>query len=593
MESMTSGPDGRVRVSRRTLLGLMLSASGAALLAACTPQAPAQPTAAPARPADPAKPAEAAKPVEAPKPAAPAATAAPAAAAPAKPAEAPKPAEAAKPAGQVAKPGETPKSGGTLRWGMVGDIVTTDGVLWSPAANETTGQTCDTLVTYDDALKPVGRLAESWDLSADNTKIKINLRKGVQFHSGRELTSDDVEYNLLRVRDPKNGFAAIVGPGSAWWTGIEKPDKYTIILTSEKPRPGVFDFLNYLRIQDKDVRDGPDGNTRVAGTGPFKWVEWVPGQSIQMVKHPNYWESGRPYIDEYKITIFRDQQSMVAALEAGSIDVAALAPVPDAARLKDNAQVQIIETHDIGQFFYASLNVGHPPMENKLLRQAIAWSIDRKRFTEQIMKGFVGEPRNLPWADISPAYDKAKNSTYGFDLDKAKALLAQSGVSNVEFDINWALAGFQAEYAAIAQVIQSDLAKIGIKTNLKPTDPAAFASTGAGQKPTYNGMRLSAGAFAQLGEAASEFALSRVMGYASNQSSYYDPKFEELVMNASTEPDAAKRKTIYNQINDYLLDAAYCLVFSAYSNIMAARANVRGLRWEPSTAVTVRDMWLA
>src|SRR6266851_4502951 len=62
-----------------------------------------------------------------------------------------------------------PKSGGTLRWGMVGDIVTTDAVLWSPAANETTGAICDTLVTYDDNLKPVPRLAESWELSSDST----------------------------------------------------------------------------------------------------------------------------------------------------------------------------------------------------------------------------------------------------------------------------------------------------------------------------------------------------------------------------------------------------------------------------------------
>ena len=106
----------------------------------------------------------------------------------------------------------------------------------------------------------------------------------------------------MRVRDPKNGFAAVVAPGSAWWTSIEKPDKYTIILTSDKPRPGVYDFLNYLRIQDKDVRDGPDGATKVGGTGPLKWVEWVPGDHITMVKNPNYWDSGQPFLDEYKVT---------------------------------------------------------------------------------------------------------------------------------------------------------------------------------------------------------------------------------------------------------------------------------------------------
>jgi peptide/nickel transport system substrate-binding protein len=284
---------------------------------------------------------------------------------------------------------------------------------------------------------------------------------------------------------------------------------------------------------------------------------------------------------------------MVAALEAGSLDVAALAPVPDAARLKGDPKYQIIETHAIGQFFYAAVNAGLAPTDNKMVRQAIAYAIDRKRFCEQIMKGFVGDPRNLPWADISPAFDAAKNNTYPYDLDKAKAVLAQSGASNVEFDINWALAGFSAEYAAIAQVIQSDLAKIGIKTNLKPTDPAQFTKDGLGMNPPYNGMRLSAGAFAQLSEAASEFALSRTFGYASNQSGFYDPKFEGLVTSASTEPDAAKRKTIYGQINDFLLDAAYCYTISAYSNIMATSAKVRGMRWEPSTAVALREMWLA
>jgi peptide/nickel transport system substrate-binding protein len=398
---------------------------------------------------------------------------------------------------------------------------------------------------------------------------------------------------MIRVRDPKNGFAAVVAPGSNWWTSIEKPDKYTVVLTSEKPRPGVFDFLNYLRIQDKDVRDGPDGPTKVGGTGPFTWVEWQPGDHINMVKNAQYWDTGKPYFDEYKIQIFRDQQSMVAALEAGTIDVAALAPVPDAARLKADPKYQIIETHSIGQFFYAQMNAGQAPTDNKILRQAIGYAIDRKRFTEQIMKGFVGDPRNLPWADISPAFDAAKNNTYPYDLEKAKSLVAQSGLSNIEFDIAWALAGFSAEYAAIAQVIQADLQKIGIKTNLKPTDPGQFTQAGLGMNPPYNGMRLSAGAFAQLGEAASEFALSRTFGYASNASGFYDPKFQEMVTSASTEPDAGKRKGLYGQINDFLLDAAYCHTISAYSNIMACSARVRGMRWEPSTAVALREMWLA
>src|ERR671926_32605 len=152
------------RLTRRRALAILLSATGASLLAACGPAAPA-----------------------------------------------------------AAKPGETPKRGGSLRWGQVGDIVTTDAVLSSPASNETTGAVCDELIAYSDDLKPLPRLAESWDVSTDQTKVKLNLRKGVTFHSGREFTSDDVEYNILRARDPKNPYAAVVAVGGSWWTSWEKP----------------------------------------------------------------------------------------------------------------------------------------------------------------------------------------------------------------------------------------------------------------------------------------------------------------------------------------------------------------------------------
>jgi peptide/nickel transport system substrate-binding protein len=560
-------------VNRRTALGLLVSATGATLLAACGPGAvPAAPTAAPA-PA----------PTVAAKPAA-VATTAPAAAPAAAPtvaAVAPTPAAA-----QI-------KKGGTLRWGQVGDLVTIDAIMWSPVANNTLGQINEMLIEFDDDLKVMPRLAESWEQSTDNTQIKLNLRKGVQFHSGRELTSDDVEYNLLRARDPKNPYASVVAPGSAWWTSWEKPDKYTIIMKSDKPRPGVFDFLQYFRILDKDTMDGPDATTKAVGTGAFKFVEWVPGDHITLAKNPNYWESGHPYLDGIQISIYRDAQAMVAALESGALDVADLIPIPDADRLKSDPRFKLYQTHDIGQFFYAAVNAGKPPTDNKLLRQAINYAIDRKRFTDTVMKGFTGEPRALPWAKSSPAFDAEKNKAYGYDLDKAKSLVGQSGLSNIEFDINWGLAGYAAEYEALASIIQGDLAKIGVKTNLKPTDPPTFTQQGFGLNPPFNGMRLSAGAFCQLSEAGSEFALSRTFGYASNASGFYDDKWTQLSAGVATEPDPAKRKVMYGQINDYLLDQSFAMAITAYPDIDLMRPNVMDLKYFLSTATNDRNIWLS
>jgi peptide/nickel transport system substrate-binding protein len=568
-------PATEVTVSRRTALGLLVSATGAALLAACGPgAAPLAPTVAPTQAA--AKPAATTAP-------APAAAGTTPAAAGATVSAAATPAPAAQ---QI-------KKGGTLRWGQVGDLVTIDAILWSPVSNNTLGQVNEMLIDYDDDLKIMPRLAESWEQSSDNTSIKLNLRKGVQFHSGREFTSDDVEYNLLRARDPKNGYAAVVAPGSAWWTSWEKPDKYTIVLKSDKPRPGVFDFLQYLRILDKDTMDGPDATTKVVGTGPFKFVEWVPGDHFTIVKNENYWESGHPYLDGVQVSIYRDAQAMVAALEAGALDVADLVPIPDADRLKNDPKYKTYQTHDLGQFFYAIVNAGKPPLDNKMLRQGISYAIDRKRFADTVMKGFTGEPRALPWAKSSPAFDAEKNKAYAFDLDKAKSLVAQSGVTNLEFDISWALAGYAAEYQALASIIQGDLAKIGVKTNLKPTDPPTFTQQGLGMNPPFDGMRLSAGAFCQLSEAGSEFALSRTFGYASNAGGFYDDKWTALAAGVATEPDPAKRKTMYDQINDFMLDASWAMTITAYPDIDIMRPNVMDMKYFLSTATNNRNMWLA
>jgi peptide/nickel transport system substrate-binding protein len=576
-------------LSRRSALALLISATGAGLLAACGPSAvPPAPPAATTPPQPAAAPTTAA-----------AAGAAPttAAAAAAKPAATTVAATPVGATGVAPAPTATAnpavKTGGTLRWGQVGDLTTIDAISWSPVANNTLGQVNEMLIEYDDDLSIVPRLAESWEQSTDNTQLKLNLRKGVQWHNGRELNSDDVEFNLLRARDPKNPYASVVAVGSAWWTSWEKPDKYTIILKSDKPRPGAFDFLQYLRILNKENMEGPDATTKVMGTGAFKWVEWASGDHITLAKNPNYWESGHPYVDGVNISIYRDVQSMVVAFESGTLDVADLLAIPDADRLRNDSKYKLYQTHDLGQFFYGTVNVAFPPMDNKQFRQALNYAIDRQRFTDTVMKGFTGEPRALPWAKSSPAFDAEKNKAYAFDLDKAKSLVAQSGVTNANFDITWSLAGYASEYQQLATIIQGDLAKIGITANLKPTEPAAFTQIGQGVNPPYSGLRLSAGAFCQLREAGSEFALSRTFGYANNSAGFYDDQWTQLAAGVAVEPDAGKRKQMYDQINDYLLDQSFVMTITPYPDIDGLQPNVMGLKYFLSTATNDRNVWLA
>jgi ABC-type transport system substrate-binding protein len=106
-------------------------------------------------------------------------------------------------------------------------------------------------------------------------------------------------------------------------------------------------------------------------------------------------------------------------------------------------------------------------------------------------------------------------------------------------------------------------------------------------------MRLSAGAFAQLSEAGSEFALSRTFGYASNSSGFYDDKWTQLASGVATEPDAAKRKQMYSQINDFILDQSWAMVITPYPDIVGLRPNVMDLKYFLSTATNDRNVWLS
>ncbi len=476
---------------------------------------------------------------------------------------------------------------------MVGDITSLDPFVWSPNNSNTVGQVHDQLITYDDKLTPKPRLAESWELSSDNKQLKFNLRKGVQFHNGREFTSDDVKYTLLRAQDPKTLNRATVGPGASYWSGIETPDKYTVIMSSDVPRAGAFDSILYLRILDKELTESPDAPTRMNGTGPFKLVEWASGDHITMAKNPNYWEPGLPYLDQVSVRVFNDQPAMVVAVESGALDVAFQPSLQDATRLKSDPKFNIYNNALLGQYFYLQMNASAPPFDNKLFRQAMAYAIDRQRFTDSIMKGFAGEPRDLPWPPQSAAWEADKNTRYTFDLEKAKSVLAQSGVSSPQFELAYAQAGFTSEYGALAQVIQANLAQIGVRVTLKPMEIAAFTAAGIGTNPPYVGARLSAAAFTNVSEPTSHFILSSTFGSAINQSAFYDDAYKTLITSTATQADPAKRKEGYSQINDYLLDQAYCLVVSGYPNILVQAGNVRDMGYYPVLQWTLRTTWLA
>jgi peptide/nickel transport system substrate-binding protein len=539
-------------LSRRSALRLFASGAGVAFLAACSAIQPAAPTVQPAPPPAPTG---------------------------------PTPAAAVATVAAVTKPVAQPKSGGTLRIGIPADLVTTDGNFRDVNAYDTFWQLFDRLTAYDDKLQPQPMLAESWDVTDDLKQFKVNLRKNVQWHTGRELTSDDVKYSILRVRDPKAGGGNFINQ-SNWYTSIDTPDKYTVILKSDQPRPATFDFFEYFNILDRTSVEGPDAKTKAVGTGPLALVEWAQGDHLTFARNPNYWQTGRPYIDGMVATIVGDSAARVVQLESGVQDLIMTPPWGDLARLQKDAKYQAITNPLSGSFYVAHINTTLPPTDNKLVRQALSFAMDRKRFAQTVIYGFV-QPEVLLWKPSSPAFDASKNEAYPFDLDKARALIKQSGLSNIEMD--YLVSPVYAELYDFGQIYQADLATIGVKLNVRRLDLPAWFDLNNNVK--YVGLTTSVGPFGNL-EPVTNFTASGIYKPVGNDTGFKNDRYAQLVTQVGGEPDAAKRKQMYGQLNDILVDEVFAIAIASGSPRLVARAGVKGIGYTMHEAFKWSDVWL-
>ena len=473
-----------------------------------------------------------------------------------------------------------------MRAALTADLPNLDPHINTTTAHENLFLAFDRIIQYDDKLQPQPMLAESWDLSDDLKQIKFNLRKGVQWHTGREFTSEDVKWNLLRVRDPKSPSVGFRNQ-SNWFTSIETPDKNTIVLRSEQPRPALFDLFEYLNMIDPVTMEGPDARLKAVGTGPFLFTEWAQGDHILLTKNKNYWQSGRPYLDEVRVSIVKDAQAMVAQLEGGAVDLIKSPPLRDAARLGSTPQYRVVAHPASAQHFQQGVNTLVPPLDNKTVRQALNYALDRKRFSETVLLG-TGQPISLPWLPSSPAYDAQKRNAYAFDLDKAKSLLSEAGVSGLSFE--FMPLGDYPELTQMAQIYQNDLAKIGVTITLKNVENAAFYDAVNGRK--YQGLYSTPNTYAQV-EPLTIFTTSRVFDPTSNNSGFRTDDYVNLINQAGSEPDAAKRRQLYVALNDLFLDESFSMILVEFRPQLLTRSNVNDVGHTLHEAFSYTNTWLS
>jgi len=492
--------------------------------------------------------------------------------APIGPTSAPTPApKAASPQPAAGQAPAAPKTGGRLRMVQTSDVAPREPHLRQDANAPIALTVWDTLTRYDQSLKPQPGLAERWDWSSDFRTLTVKLRQGVKFHSGRELTAEDVEFNIVRIRDPAVG--SQMRGASNQIKKIERPDPLTITLGFDKPYLGVFDLFEALVITDRETVGNLDQG-KVVGTGPFVWREWTPNEKLVLEKNPAYWQSGAPSLDRVELTVISDVQAMAVQFEAGQQDLALKVSAQDFERLRQDPKYQSVIMDTGNSYFYLAADVSKPPLDKKEVRQALNLAINRERFVQTAMSG-ISRPTTLPWPQGSPAYDATLDGSVRFDLERARALLQQAGAgSGFEVPITYNQQR-TATVGKLVEILQSDLGQLGVKLNAQTQENTVF-------QRTLN-ERQFGGLFTHLHGFSNQTPVSLFLQAfpfrKDNASNFSSPEFNRLIDAMDGETDEGKLKELYAAMNRLLLDEAFVVNVATNPSYYVARANVQNVEY--------------
>jgi peptide/nickel transport system substrate-binding protein len=321
-------------------------------------------------------------------------------------------------------------------------------------------------------------LAESIESSPDGLQIAFKLREGVQFHGGYgELTAEDVKFSYERFLDPQ-----LNAPYKGDWEALDQVEvtgRYTGVIklkrifaplwTSTLPATGG------IIVSKKAVQELGDGyGTHPIGTGPYYFAEWKPSERIVLKRFEGFW-GARPEWDEIDIIPISDDNAADIALETGEVDVSAIAQssIP---RFASNPRFTVLRAPTLN-YRGVFMNVQHPKLKDIRVRQAIRYAIDADAINVAAFEGALPRmcaivaPGQIGYWQDAPCYAR--------DVEKAKALLDQAGVSSLDLTLTALQNDTQR---TMAEVIQANLSEVGVNVEIISLDGGAYNQGGFGEK---------------------------------------------------------------------------------------------------------------
>jgi dipeptide transport system substrate-binding protein len=456
--------------------------------------------------------------------------------------------------------------------------------------------------------KVVPGLAEKWDISKDGLTYTFHLRKGVKFHTtewfkpSREFDADDVTFSFERMLDPNHPYNKAVTPAPSYEYAddlglrkniakVEKVDAQTVRFTLKTVDAAFLADLamDFASIQSAEyagqlMKAGKayDLNNKPIGTGPFVFQRYDKDSQIRYAANAQYWR-GKPQIDRLIYAIALDSAVRSEKIRAGECQVSSYPKPAEVASLKKDPNI-VLQSENGLNVGFLSLNVTHKPFDNAEVRRAINMAVNKKAIVDAVYQG-AGQPAVNPIPPTMWSYNKSIKD-YAYDPAKAKALLAKAGFPNGFETTLWALPvqrPYNPNGSQMAEMVQADLAKIGIKARIVKYEWAEYLKRAkAGESDIgmfgWNGDNGDPDNF--LGSLLSCAAVG-----GSNYAEWCDKEFDGLVNKAKQTTDQAERTKLYEQAQVVFHREAPWVPMAHSVVYQPVRKNVHGYKMSPFGSV--------
>lgn len=451
----------------------------------------------------------------------------------------------------------------------------------------------ETLYGFSGEIKPIPILAEGVEISDDGLTYVFTLRKGVKFHNGDEMKAGDVKASLERYR--KVGATGnLLDPVAS----IEVTGDYEVTFTMKAATPTFLEAFSSPRapaviIPEEDA-EAEAGKTSLIGTGPYKYVEYVPDSHVKLERFEDYSADDRyqgvdgfggkktAYFDTVTFRIIPEPGAQVAALEAGEVDLVEQIPMPSAARLQSNPDITLYENMPWA-FSTFIFNMNEPPSDNLKFREAVQVGLKMEEIMGISTEGLFALDHG--WVYPGSTYDAGdigKEFYNQHDTERAKALLEEAGYKGEKFTI---LTDTQIpQHNKMAVVIAEQMNAMGIDTVINQVDwPTALKirleDTG------WNGWTLQMGIEPYLGPVGVVATLTGKRPHFVKNDAELDALYEELISG----PTVEARKATFAKIQERLYEFFGIIKIGDAGLMQAARSDLKG--FEPFRFTRMYDTW--